>query len=92
MTPAKHFLKGPIPWAWLARAAGLPGDALKVGIAIWLWVGMTCSRTVRVSSRGFPLPASRSAVYRGLVALERANLVTVQRRRGHAPVVTVLDV
>jgi hypothetical protein len=86
----QHFLRGPIPWWWIARAAVLPGRAFVVGLAVWFWVGMTKASTVRMSCRGFPVPGiSRFAIYRGLLALERAQLVTVQRRRGHAPLVTI---
>ena len=35
--PAKgeQYLGGPIPAGWLGRAAGLPGRALHLGIALW---------------------------------------------------------
>ena len=41
-----RFLKGPIPWPWIAAAAALPGQALLVGLCIWRLAGATKSQTV----------------------------------------------
>src|SRR4051812_29283568 len=30
--PARRFLKGPVPWAWIIAASALPGKALLVGL------------------------------------------------------------
>jgi hypothetical protein len=89
---SRHFLKGPIPWWWIERAAALPGEALTVALVIWLWVGMRRSQTIRLSARHvFPgMRVSRYAVYRGLDALEQARLITCRRRRGHPPLITVI--
>lgn len=89
---SRHFLKGPIPWEWIVRAISLPGRALPVALVIWLWAGMTKKRTVRLSLQYvFPsLRISRFAAYRALCRLEHAGLVRVRRRRGHAPIVTIV--
>jgi len=95
MTASRHFLKGPIPWeGWMVRAIPLPGRALPVALAIWLWAGMTKKRTVRLSMMYvFPsLSISRYSVYRALCSLEHAGLIRVRRRRGHAPIVTIVMV
>jgi hypothetical protein len=34
------FLKGPIPWLWLCKAARLRGKALATAIVIWHLVGL----------------------------------------------------
>lgn len=90
---SEHFLKGPIPWAWIAHATLLPGRALAVGLVIWLWSGMRRSHTVRLSaSHVFPaIGISRYAVYRALHQLEQAHLISLRRRRGHPPIVTILE-
>ena len=31
----EKFLKGPIPWDWLTKAAQLPGHALHVALVLW---------------------------------------------------------
>jgi hypothetical protein len=87
-----HFLKGPIPWWWIERAATLPSRALVVGLVIWLWAGMRKTDTIRLSSRHV-LPTmgiSRFVLYRALSALEDNSLVRVKRRRGHPPMVTLV--
>ncbi len=85
------FLKGPLDWSWLCKAARLPGRALQVGLALLLIAGMKRSRTVRLS-RKYPeqLGLDRHAQYRGLKALEKAGLVTVSRKPGSSPQVTVV--
>ena len=96
--PPRHkrgekFLKGPIPWAWLVRAAHQPGKALHVAIVLWFLVGVKKTRTVALSGsvlRG--LGVDRHSGYRGLGALEQAGLVSAERHPGRNPVVTLLDV
>lgn len=86
------FLKGPIPWSWLQRAADLPGRALAVGLVIWHLHGLRKSRTVRVTqSQTRSLGLSPRVARRGLATLETAGLVSVNRHRGRGPDVTVLD-
>jgi DNA-binding transcriptional ArsR family regulator len=88
----EYFLKGPIPWPWLIRAAAARGKALHIAIALWFRVGLTRKREVRLSlTRVQELGISRSAASRGLNALEDAGLVTVVRRPGRNPVVTLLE-
>ena len=89
----EKFLKGPIPWEGIAQAARLPGHALHVYIGVWLWIGVTRSRRVALSTSWLSkhLHVDRFAAYRSLTALERAGLIAVRRQRGRHPVVTVLD-
>lgn len=85
------FLKGPVPLAWLARAAQLPGRALHVGVLLWFQHGMAGADRVRVRTstlRSFGI--DRYAEYRGLTALERDGLVRVERAPGRRPFVTIL--
>lgn len=96
--PPKHksgewFLKGPIPGPWLAQAVKLSGRTLRVGLALWYLVGLKSSRSVKPTWetwRRFEL--SPDAGRRGLAALEAAGLVSVDRRPGCCPVVTLIDV
>lgn len=88
-----RFLKGPIPFDWLAMAARQPGKALHVAIAVWFLSGLTRSSTVHLApSIPRQLGLSRYAAYRGLRALERSGLVGVQRQRGRGPMVSIVDV
>ena len=94
--PPRHklgekFLKGPIPWNWLVRAARQPGKSLHVSVALWHLVGLKKSGTVALSNKLLvSLGISRFAGYRALQALENAGLVTAIRHRGRNPIVTVL--
>jgi hypothetical protein len=86
------FLRGPVALDWLAQAARLRGRALAVGVLLWFMVGLTKSRSVHVPGcRLADFGLDRFALYRGLAALERAKLVTLRRRRGAHPRVTVVD-
>jgi len=90
--PGELFLKGPIPWPWLQVAARLPGHALAVGVVLWHLIGLKKRSTVRLSpSKTRSLGLSPRVSRRGLKALETAGLVAVDRHRGRAPDVTVLE-
>jgi hypothetical protein len=86
-----RFLRGPIPWGWLARASELPGSALIVGLALWRLAGVTRVHTVTLTGKALkPLELSRQTRARALEALEAAGLVTVCREQGRAVVVTII--
>jgi len=88
-----RFVKGPIPWTWLSKAAHLPRAALVVALAIWFLRGLTKAGKGGIKLRPSllnELGLDRKAGYRGLKALETAGLVSVERRRGASPKVTVL--
>jgi hypothetical protein len=95
--PPRHgagqkFLKGPIPWSWLTKAAQLPGHALHIGVAIWFLAGPQVKRTISLSGTVLSdLGISRYAAYRAMRALERAALITVDRHSGRSPVITILE-
>jgi len=87
-----RFLKGPIPWNWLCNALSLRGRAGAVGVALWFRAGIARSRTVSISYRDLEeMGVNRYAARRGLRALEAAGLVSIERRPGRAPEVTILD-
>jgi len=91
--PGQMFLKGPVPQPWLSRASTLPGKSLHIGIAIWFLAGIARSRTIRLSGRvTTAFGADRHAKYRALRWLENARLITVSRRPGCSPRITLLDV
>jgi DNA-binding MarR family transcriptional regulator len=83
-----RFLKGPIPWALIERAAQLSGKALAVFLAVW-------HRGDLRGQAGVTLPAGllaalgvdKDAKRRALDELERTGLVRVERRPGRAAVV-----
>jgi hypothetical protein len=77
--------------SWLRCASKLPGRAFQVGLLIWLRVGQQRSRRVLLSTeltKTFGIDGD--AKTRALRHLERACLVSVERRLRKNPYVTVL--
>ncbi len=88
----EKFLRGPIPLNWLSHAATLPGRSLHVAIAVWFMAGLKNARIVPMSNiTALQFGLDRNAKYRALEWLESADLISVQRKAGCAPVVTILE-
>ena len=88
----ERFLRGPIPLDWLSRAAALPGRSLHVAIAVWFMAGLKKTNVVPISNiTSLQFGLDRNAKYRALDWLENANLITVERRAGRAPIITILE-
>jgi hypothetical protein len=95
--PPRHrhgeaFLKGPVPWLWIEKAAQLPGKALHVGILLWQSAGCRKSRSVhfclaRAVSLGMHLNSARRALRR----LAKAGLIEIHHRPGQGLEVTLLE-
>ncbi len=87
----ERFLQGPIPLNWLSVAARLPGKvaacrhrALVRGRA----PQFGCRSRFAIST-GQRFGLDRNAKYRALRWLEGAGLITVERKLGRAPIVTI---
>src|SRR5579859_7437185 len=75
----RRFLRGPVPWGWLVRAARLPGKSLVVGLCLWRLSGAKRNETVMLANAELkPFGIDRAAKSRALAALEKAGLITVQ--------------
>ena len=88
------FIRGPIPLAWIARAANIPRrNALVVGVVLWWLAGMRSDNTglVLCVERCKPFGLGRKAVERGLRDLENAGLVRVDRNAGKCARVDLLS-
>ncbi|NBT36087.1 MAG: hypothetical protein EBT03_11245 [Betaproteobacteria bacterium] len=99
--PVKHqarqlepFLRGPVPIAWLARAASLRKPALTAGLCLWFQRGVKGSSgpiEVRAHVRR-RLNISAGQMLRGLRALEAASLIRFEKSgRGRCPTVQIVD-
>jgi len=85
-------LYGPIPWNWWSGACRLPGKSLQVASALWFLAGWSRGREAVFEfglSEWEKLGLDRFSAGRGLGELEAAGLVSVERRDGRKPVVTV---
>jgi hypothetical protein len=88
----EKFIKGPIPHTLITRAFGQSCSAGATYLAIWQRAGMRKRPEVSMPytvTREWGL-ADRS-VRRALVLLKEARLITIRRRPGNSPVVTLLD-
>ncbi len=97
--PVKRRSKAPepyvrtIPLSWIQQASRLPGKALHVGIALWHLVGVSKSRTVTLTrSRLSQFGLHHETARRGLLALEKAGLVRVERSGNKSPRITPVKV
>ena len=85
------FLRGPIPLKWLSRAAALSGKTLNLAIALWWRHGMAKSEPFKLTQKALEyLNVDRGAASAGLVRLERAGLILVERREGQRPIISIL--
>lgn len=85
------FLRGPVPLEWLGRAAALPGKTLNVAIALWWRHGITKGKPFKLTQQALKyLHVERDAAGAGLVRLERAGLIKVERRAGQRPIISIV--
>jgi hypothetical protein len=84
----KRFVR--IPLTWIQRAACLPGRTSELGLVLWFLAGVGRTQTVRLRpSLCAAFGVDRHAAYRAIAQLESAGLVSVDRKRGRAPIVTL---
>jgi hypothetical protein len=97
------FLKGPVDWEWIVRAAALKKPALPIGLGLWREAGLQKdhflkdgrrhSKPIRVASRiRKKLRMSTSQASRGLRALADVGLISIVKGgRGRCQVVTITN-
>ena len=87
----RSFIQGPIDFEWVKKSAALPGKASLVGIAIWFVAGMAKSNTFTIQGQVLEdLGISNKAFNRALNKLAEIGLITVNRRPGRSPEITLL--
>jgi hypothetical protein len=85
------FIRGPISYEWFAAASRCPNRALTLAIQLCFMDGCSKGEPIAINlSRQTNLGLDRWAAQRALKALEAAGLVSVERRNGARPVVTLL--
>ena len=87
-----RFLRGPVPLGWLQAAIRAGGAAISVGIMLWHLHGMKKSFTFKVGIGDLATLMGKrwGTSQSGLIALERENLISVQRHAGRKPIITIL--
>ena len=91
-SPKKElFLRGPIPLEWLGKAAKLQGKAINVAIALWWCHGMAKGKPFKLTQTALSsLNVKRGAVSAGLVGLEQAGLIRIERKTGQRPTISII--
>lgn len=85
------FVRSP-PLEWMTIAARLPGKALHVATAIRYIAGLKRKRAVAWEPNKLAMfGLTRPTLYRGLQQLEAAGLITVDRHRGRAARITIVE-
>jgi hypothetical protein len=88
----ERVLQGPLPLAWLLIAAKLPGRSLHLAIVLWYAAGLSGSSSIHIGNTlCLRFGLDRNAKYRALRSLELAGVITVKRKRGRSPLVTILQ-
>lgn len=85
------FLRGPIPLEWLSKAAAFPGKTLHIAIALWWRQGMAKGTSFKLTQAALKyLYVERDAASAGLLRLEQAGLIQVERNPGRRPTISIL--
>ena len=93
LTPDALFIAGPVDLAWLSQARKLGVTALWVGLILWFLRGLKRSDNFLVSNMTMrKWNVEPDAKTRALRKLEKAQLITVERRGKKSPAVTILPV
>ena len=88
----QRFIRGPIPADWIEQSARLPGKALQVALMVRYLDGFEQTGTVKLRpSVRNAYGMDRFSCTRGLDQLEAAGLISVRRKRGSSPVVTIVQ-
>ena len=89
------FIKGPVPCEWLRRCWPLPKRAMALGLFLWHISGMEKkgkALKVRPKRVKKEFGLSSKSVYRALHDLEKAELITCERKRGRCARVHIVTV
>lgn len=87
----KLFIRGPIPLGWLTRASELPGKTLNTALALWWHHGMAKDSPFKLTQKALnALNVKRDAASTSLTRLEQAGLISVLRRPGQRPSITLV--
>ena len=87
-----RFIKGPIPVLWIAEAFRLrKPSAGKVAVALFYHRGLCAKDEFKIEPARFrELGIDESTRRRGMAELELAGLISVRRKPGRAPSVSML--
>lgn len=89
--PGLFIRLGHVPMDWLVTASNLPGKALAVGLAIWALAIAVKKQTIMLTPKAMDaFEIGAAAKSRAITHLVCAELISVERRRGRFPLVTLI--
>lgn len=89
--PKDLFVRGPIPMEWLSMAAAMPGKTLNVAVALWWLHGMQEGKPFKLTKKAAALlNIGRDAASGGLAQLAQGGLITLHKRSGKRPEITII--
>lgn len=84
------FVRGPIPLEWLQCAIPQGRKALHVAMAIWYSAGFKKEVTIKLTRKKLKVFGVTTETARTLLhKFEEVGLVSVDRKRGRSPIVTI---
>lgn len=87
------FVRGPVQLEWLQQAIPLGRKALHVAMAIWYTAGFKRQGTIKLTRKKLEVFQVTTETARTLLhKFEAAGLVSVDRKRGRSPIVTIKPV
>jgi hypothetical protein len=89
----QYMALGRIPLAWLEAAFRIPSRfVIPVAMSLWWLKAMTKKNEVMLATDALkPWGMNAASKRRALMDLENAGLITVDRRRGRFPIITILE-
>ena len=88
--PGDKFIRGPIPLDWILTAVPCGRKSLNVAMAVWYLAGFKRQNQIKLTATTLAMfDTTPQTARRILVQFELAGLVTVDRKRGRSPIVTI---
>jgi hypothetical protein len=77
---------------WVKEMLKLPASASQMSFVLWFLAGMRKTKTIKINlSRMNDFNISKVTAWRSIHYLEKANLISVDRKPGQKLTVTLLD-
>ena len=88
-----RFIKGPIPLDWIEVAIPLGRKAINVAMAIWYCYGFKHETEIKLTPTKLkPFRVTTETARTILHKFEAAGLVSVDRKQGRSPLVTIKSI
>lgn len=87
-----YFLRGPIPFSWLARAANLRGKSFQVSVLIWFHYFLLRKPEFKIQKKfREKFGVGRKSFYSSLAELEEAGLIKTISQKGSSRTIQIIE-